>query len=47
MTTLLPCSPTHAGLAHAAWIPTLVIWHADHHFPRGEQTSAIHGGAVE
>ena len=34
MTTLIP-APTYV-LARAAWIPTLVIWHADGRFTRLE-----------
>ena len=34
MTAILP-APTYV-LARAAWIPTLVIWHADGHFTRLE-----------
>jgi hypothetical protein len=34
MTAILP-SPTYV-LARAAWVPTLVIWHADGRFTRLE-----------
>jgi hypothetical protein len=34
MTTIIP-APTYV-LARAAWIPTLVIWHADDRFTRLE-----------
>ena len=34
MTTLIP-APTYV-LARAAWIPTLVLWHADGRFTRLE-----------
>ena len=34
MTTIMP-APTYI-LARAAWIPTLVIWHADGRFTRLE-----------
>ena len=46
-TSLLPCSPTPV-LACAAWIPTLVIWHADDtsRASRANQCDQ-YGGAVE
>jgi hypothetical protein len=37
MTAILP-APTYV-LARAAWIPTLVIWHADGRFTRLEGAS--------
>ena len=43
MTAILP-APTYV-LARAAWIPTLVIWHADGRFTRLEGARGARGGA--
>ena len=44
MTTFLP-APTY-NLVRAAWIPTLVIWHADGHFMRLEGAPCDEYGAA-
>jgi hypothetical protein len=44
MTALLP-APTYI-LARAAWIPTLVIWHADGRFTRLEGDPCGHYAAA-